>query len=115
MERITLGYGMCGSFCTLKQSVEALEKLAKNDIKIIPIMSEIVYTTDTRFGKVRDFIDRVEEICGAKIIHTISGAEPIGPKGLLDVLAVAPCTGNTLAKTALGITDTAVTMAIRRI
>lgn len=113
MERLTLGYGMCGSFCTLRQSVEALKNLAKNDIKIIPIMSEIVYNTDTRFGKAQDFINEIEEICGAKIIHTISGAEPIGPKGLLDVLVVAPCTGNTLAKTALGITDTSVTMAIK--
>lgn len=113
MTGITLGYGLCGSFCTLRASVDVLRELAKRDIKIIPIMSEIVYSTDTRFGKAQDFIDEIEDICKEKIIHSIKGAEPIGPKGLLDVLVVAPCTGNTLAKTALGITDTAVTMAIK--
>ncbi|MBO4468730.1 MAG: dipicolinate synthase subunit B [Clostridia bacterium] len=113
MKGITLGYGLCGSFCTLGRSVEALRELAKRDIKIIPIMSEIVYTTDTRFGKAKDFIEEIEDICKNEIIHTIKGAEPIGPKGLLDILVVAPCTGNTLAKTALGITDTSVTMAIK--
>ncbi len=113
MTGITLGYAFCGSFCTLKASVEALKELAKYDIKIIPIMSEIVYSTDTRFGKAKDFITEIENICGEKIIHDIPSAEPIGPKKLLDILVVAPCTGNTIAKTALGITDTAVTMAIK--
>lgn len=113
MKGITLGYALCGSFCTLKASINALRELAKEDINIIPIMSEIVYNTDTRFGKAKDFIKEVEEICQNKIIHDINAAEPIGPKKLLDVLVVAPCTGNTLAKSALGITDTAVTMAIK--
>lgn len=113
MTGITLGYALCGSFCTLKSSVEALRELSKQDIKIRPIMSEIVYNTDTRFGKAKDFIDEIEEICGEKIIHTIKEAEPIGPKKLLDIIVVAPCTGNTIAKTALGITDTAVTMAVK--
>lgn len=113
MKGITLGYGFCGSFCTLRASVNALRELAKEDIIIKPIMSEIVYNNDSRFGKAKDFIEEVEDICHNKIIHDINGAEPIGPKGLLDVLAVVPCTGNTLAKTALGITDTAITMAIK--
>ena len=76
-------------------------------------MSEMVYNTDTRFFKAADLIEKVESLCGEKIIHDIVGAEPIGPKNLLDILVVAPATGNTLSKTALGITDTAVTMAIK--
>ena len=76
-------------------------------------MSEIVYSTDTRFGKAADFIKEVEEICKEKVIHTIALAEPIGPKNLLDIIVVSPCTGNSLAKIALGITDTPVTMAVK--
>ena len=113
MKDITMGYAFCGSFCTIKKSLAALEELAKTGIKIKPIMSQIVYTTDTRFGKAEDLIKRVEEICGEKIIHDIPAAEPIGPKNLLDIIVVAPCTGNTIAKTALGITDTPVTMAVK--
>ncbi len=113
MQNITLGYAMTGSFCTLKASLSALEALAKYPIKIKPIMSETVYSTDTRFFKAQDLINRVEELCGEKIIHDIVGAEPIGPKNLLDILVVAPATGNTLSKNALGITDTSVTMAIK--
>lgn len=113
MKDITLGYAFCGSFCTIKQSLSALEQLCRLPIKVKPIMSEIVYKTDTRFGKADELIEKVEELCKEKVIHTVAGAEPIGPKNLLDILVVAPCTGNTLAKTALGITDTPVTMAIK--
>jgi len=113
MKKITLGYAFCGSFCTIKQSLTALRQLALQDYKIRPIMSQIVYTTDTRFGKAKDLIDEVEEICGEKIIHDIPSAEPIGPKNLLDLIVVSPCTGNTIAKTALGITDSSVTMAVK--
>ena len=113
MKDITLGYAFCGSFCTIKQSLSALEQLCRLPIKVKPIMSEIVYKTDTRFGTANELIEKVEELCREKIIHTIAGAEPIGPKNLLDILVVAPCTGNTLAKTANGITDTPVTMAIK--
>lgn len=113
MRDITLGYAFCGSFCTISQSLKELEKLSKLDIKIKPIMSEIVYNTDTRFGKAADLIERVEDLCGEKIIHSITAAEPIGPKGLLDIIVVSPCTGNTTAKIALGITDTPVTMAVK--
>lgn len=113
MEGITIGYAFCGSFCTIQKSLEALRQLAKNNIKIIPIMSEIVYKTDTRFGKAEDIKRQVEEICQNKIIHTIDGAEPIGPKNLLDIIVVSPATGNTLAKCALGVTDTSVTMAVK--
>lgn len=113
MENITLGYAFCGSFCTINESVAVLKELAKNNIKIKPIMSQIVYATDTRFTKACDLIKTVEEICGEKVIHDIVAAEPIGPKNLLDVIVVAPCTGNTLAKIALGVTDTPVTMAVK--
>ena len=88
MKDITLGYAFCGSFCTIKKSLEALKELAKNDIKIVPIMSQIVYTTDTRFGSAAELKDAVEEICGAKIIHDIAAAEPIGPKNLLDIMEI---------------------------
>ncbi len=113
MQNITLGYAFCGSFCTIKESLCELRKLAENEIRIKPIMSNIVYTTDTRFGKAEDLINEVEEICKEKVIHTIAAAEPIGPKNLLDIMVVSPCTGNTLAKIALGVTDTPVTMAVK--
>ncbi len=113
MKKITLGYAFCGSFCTIKQSVAALKDLLALDYKIIPIMSQIVYSTDTRFGKAQALIDEVEGLCGAKIINDIPSAEPIGPKNLLDLIVVSPCTGNTIAKTALGVTDTPVTMAVK--
>ena len=113
MRNITVGYAFCGSFCTIKKSLEALKELAKNDIKIIPIMSQTVYSTDTRLGSAAFLREEVEDICKAKIIHDIAAAEPIGPKNLLDIAVVSPCTGNTIAKTALGITDTPVTMAVK--
>ena len=113
MKDITLGYAFCGSFCTLKKSLAALKALAESGYKIKPIMSQIVYNTDTRFSKAEDLIHEVEEICGEKIIHDIAAAEPIGPKNLLDIIVVSPCTGNTIAKIALGITDTPVTMAVK--
>lgn len=113
MKDITLGYAFCGSFCTIKKSLAALKTLAESGYKIKPIMSQIVYNTDTRFGKAEDLIREVEEICGEKIIHDIAAAEPIGPKNLLDIIVVSPCTGNTAAKIALGITDTPVTMAVK--
>ncbi len=113
MQNITLGYAFCGSFCTINKSLEALKELAKFNINIIPIMSEITYTTDTRFAQSAEFNKAVEEICQNKIIHTVPAAEPIGPKNLLDIIVVAPCTGNTISKIALGITDTPVTMAVK--
>lgn len=109
----TIGFAFCGSFCTLKKSVATLRKLQEAHYNIIPIFSEIVYNTDTRFYKADDLKTEVEKICGNKIIHTIKDAEPIGPKKLLDILVIAPCTGNTLGKLALGITDTSVTMSAK--
>ena len=113
MKNITVGYALCGSFCTLSHSLNVLEELSGYDINILPIMSQIVYSTDTRFGKADDIIKRVETLCGNSVIHTIAAAEPIGPKNLLDAIIVCPCTGNTASKIALGITDTPVTMAVK--
>ena len=113
MINLKVGYAMCGSFCTLKRAVEEMKVLKEKDFDIYPIMSPITYSTDTRFGKASDFISEVEEICGKKIISTVKEAEPIGPKGLLDVLVISPCTGNTLGKIANGITDSSVSMAAK--
>jgi len=113
MPGITAGYALCGSFCTIAESVKQLEILKKNKINLIPIMSEVVYNTDNRFNKADDLRERVVGITENQIIHSITGAEPIGPKKLLDVLIVSPCTGNTLAKIANGITDSSVTMAVK--
>ena len=110
---MTVGFAMCGSFCTLSKAVEQIANLIKLNYTVIPIMSEITYSTDTRFGKADDFIKRIEELCGRNVIHTITEAEPIGPRKMLDALIIAPCTGNTLGKLANGITDTSVTMAAK--
>ncbi|MBQ7760604.1 MAG: dipicolinate synthase subunit B [Clostridia bacterium] len=108
-----IGYAFCGSFCTHKQSLDKLMSLKNDGYDILPIMSENVYTTNTRFGKACDLISSVEEITQNKVIHTIVEAEPLGPRIQLDALVIAPCTGNTLAKIARGITDTPVTMSAK--
>ena len=108
-----IGYAMCGSFCTVERSIAQLERLVKHGYDVQPIMSDILYTTDTRFGKCEDIRKKVADICGRDIIHTISEAEPLGPSKPLSALVIAPCTGNTLAKLASGITDTAVCMATK--
>ncbi len=112
-EQLTLGFAMCGSFCTFDAVLTQLEAMRAEFPKIIPIMSTVSYETDTRFGTAADFRARLESACGQPIIHTIAQAEPIGPKKLLDVLVIAPCTGNTLAKLANGIADTPVTLATK--
>lgn len=112
-EGLKIGFAMTGSFCTLSKVIAELEVLKKQNADIIPIMSEIVWNTDTRFGKAEDFKNRVLEITGKNIIHDIKSAEPIGPKNLLDALIVAPCTGNTISKMANGITDSCVAMAAK--
>lgn len=109
----TIGFAMCGSFCTFKNAVDELKKLKETGADIIPIMSDISYNTDTRFGKAEDFRRQLEEITGNSIIKDVRDAEPIGPKGILDLLVVLPCTGNSLAKIAGGIADTSVTMAVK--
>ncbi len=113
MEQITVGFAFCGSFCTLSRALTALEKTKARFETVVPIVSETVADTDTRFGAAHDFIREMERICDKRVIATVKAAEPIGPKGLLDVLVICPCTGNTLGKLANGVTDTAVTMAAK--
>ena len=108
-----IGYCFCGSFCTVSKSVGILRNLAAEGNAVLPIMNESVYSTDTRFGKAEDTVHTVEGICNKPVIHTIVDAEPLGPEISLDMLVVAPCTGNTLAKLAAGITDSPVTMAVK--
>ena len=108
-----IGFALCGSFCTFKEVFEEIELLKDEGYNIIPIMSENAYSLDTRFGKATDWRSLFIEITGNEIIHTIPQAEPIGPKKLLDVLIIAPCTGNTLAKLTTGVTDSCVTLAAK--
>lgn len=113
MERTRIGFAVTGSFCTFKDVFPQMELLAAQGYQVIPIMSHNAYETDTRFGRAADWIARAEEATGEKVIHTIAQAEPIGPKKLLDLLIIAPCTGNTLGKLAAGIYDTAPTLAVK--
>ncbi|MBQ7783710.1 MAG: dipicolinate synthase subunit B [Oscillospiraceae bacterium] len=112
-EGVKIGFAMCGSFCTFAKTFEQMIKLKAAGAELIPIMSYNASSLDTRFGTAEENILTAEKICERKIISTIQQAEPIGPKKMLDLLIVAPCTGNTLAKLALGITDTPVTMAVK--
>lgn len=113
MAKTNIGFAMCGSFCTFSKALPQIENLVKNDYNVIPIMSNTAYSTDTRFGKAEDFINKLTEITGNKVLHTISDTEPLGPKKICDLLVVAPCTGNTLAKLSHAVTDTSVTMAVK--
>ena len=113
MEHLRVGYAFCGSFCTYSKAMEALEQVAGRYDSVQPIVSEASAATDTRFGNAHDFMREMERICDKRVIATIRDAEPIGPKKLLDVLVICPCTGNTLAKLAVGVTDSSVTMAAK--
>jgi len=108
-----VGFAICGSFCTHDRILSELEQITREYATVIPILSEISAATDTRFGEAEAFVEKVEAITGTKAWKDIPSVEPIGPQGLLDVLVIAPCTGNTIAKLANGITDTAVTMAAK--
>ena len=109
----TIGFALTGSFCTLEAAVTQLEGIVAAGANVLPIISNNVNDMDTRFGKADVLKDRLVRITGNQIIKTVPQAEPIGPKGLLDILVVCPCTGNTLAKIAAGVTDTSVTMAVK--
>ena len=113
MRKERIGFAMCGSFCTHEKALAALKHLTEEYETVIPIVSEISAFTDTRFGTSEDLLDRLEELTGREVLCDIPSVEPIGPKGLLDVLVIAPATGNTIAKLAAGITDTTVTMAAK--
>ncbi|MDM8238555.1 dipicolinate synthase subunit B [Pseudoflavonifractor phocaeensis] len=109
----TVGFAVCGSFCTHAKAMEALEQVKARFSTVIPIVSECTAATDTRFGPAHELMREMERICDRRVISSIREAEPIGPKKLLDLLIIAPCTGNTLGKLACGITDTTVTMAAK--
>lgn len=108
----TVGFALTGSFCSLKQTFELMRSL-KDEYDLVPIVSETVAKTDTRFYKKEEVFAQLEEICNKTPISTITEAEPLGPASPLDLLVICPCTGNTLSKIALGITDTSVTMACK--
>lgn len=114
LEGKKIGFAFTGSFCTFNKVIEELKNIKNRKADIIPIMSFNSYNLDTKFGKAKDYIKEIKEICGKDdIIHTIQGAEPIGPKRLTDVMVIAPCSGNTIAKLASSIIDTPVTMAAK--
>lgn len=112
MSKIKVGLALCGSYCSYEKLFSAAEEMCIH-YDVLPLMSETASKTDTRFGTAEEHIKRFEEMTGKKIITEIKDAEPLGPKGAMDVMVIAPCTGNTLAKLALGITDSGVTMAAK--
>ena len=108
-----VGFAFCGSFCTYDKAMAALEEVRRRWPDVTPIISERSAATDTRFGNAHDFMREMQRICDRRPIDSIRAAEPIGPQKLLDVLVICPCTGNTLAKLAAGVTDSSVTMAAK--
>ena len=112
MEKKRVGLALCGSYCTYEKLFAAAEKLAER-CELVPIMSDTAAETDSRFGTATEHIKRLMLLTGKKVVTTIAEAEPLGPAQPMDALLIAPCTGNTLAKLAHGITDSAVTMAAK--
>jgi len=113
MSQTRVGFALCGSYCTFDAVLPEIMHLVALGYDLTPIMSENARFTNTRFGRGVDFANKLETICGKPVICSIKDAEPLGPQKLLDALIVAPCTGNTLGKLANGITDSAVTMAVK--
>lgn len=110
---VRIGYGITGSFCTFSKTKEAMKELKKLDATILPVFSYMAASTDTRFAEAQSFQQEIINIAGNNPITTIVDAEPVGPKKLFDVMVIAPCTGNTIAKLANGIVDTPVLMAAK--
>ncbi|MBR2614357.1 MAG: dipicolinate synthase subunit B [Clostridia bacterium] len=108
-----IGVGITGSFCTHDKILNEIEKLISKGYEVLPIITDAVKNTDTRFGTAKDFINKLEKITANKVVDNIVKAEPIGPKNLIDILLIAPCTGNTLSKLANAITDNAVLMTAK--
>ena len=109
---MTIGFAMCGSFCTFEQVFPIMDALSRHHT-VIPIFSEAAATVDSRFGTAAEHLQKATTLCGSPPLVTIAQVEPIGPKKLLDILIIAPCTGNTLAKLSHGIADGPVTMAAK--
>ena len=108
-----VGFVLTGSFCTFKKVIPKIKEMIKLGADILPIMSFNSYNLDTKFGKAEDFINEIEEITNKKIIHTITEAEPIGPKTMTDIMVISPCSGNTMAKLSCDIIDTPAVMAAK--
>ena len=115
MKSISVGFALTGSYCTFSKVIPQIKLIKDAGSNIIPIMSENAGNSDTRFGKACDIRKEIEDICKNNIIDSIKAAEPIGPRNLIDILVIAPCTGNTLGKLSAGITDSSVTMAAKAI
>ena len=113
MAALRIGFALTGSFCTFARVIQEVQKLTDAGHEVTPILSFAARDTDTRFGKAEDFSRQLEEITGRTPITTLTEAEPVGPKGLFDVLVVAPCTGSTLGRLANGISETPVTLAVK--
>ena len=111
--RQTIGFALCGSYCTHQAALKQLDALLQRGYDVVPIVSERVWETDTRFGTAQALRQSISAKCGKEIIHTIKEAEPLGPAKPLSALVICPCTGNTLAKLASGVTDSAVCMAAK--
>ncbi|MDD5994108.1 MAG: dipicolinate synthase subunit B [Clostridiales bacterium] len=109
----TVGFAITGSFCTYEKIKGVVRRLVEEDNRVVPVFSHVAQTVNCRFGNAKDFIIEIQEITGERGIFTLQEAEPIGPKGFLDVLVIAPCTGNTMAKLCAGITDSPVLMAAK--
>ena len=110
---LTAGFALCGSFCTIDRVLGVMERMTRSGWKLIPIISNPIGCEDTRFGAAEDTLSRIEHICGTPALRTLQEVEPIGPKQMMDVLIIAPCTGSTLARLANGLSDTPVTLAAK--
>ncbi len=112
-EGLRIGWALCGSFCTLSAVCDRIERFVDTGAQVTPIVSDNVATVDTRFGTAQSFCERLTAITGCRPLMSLTEVEPVGPKGMFDVLVVAPCTGTTLGKLANGISNTPVTLAVK--
>ncbi|MDR0404350.1 MAG: dipicolinate synthase subunit B [Oscillospiraceae bacterium] len=113
MSKIRVGFGLCGSFCNFSQVIEQIILLVENKYEVLPIMSKNASSINTRFGKAKDIVQKIERITSKKILSRLTEVEPIGPKRMVDIMVIAPCTGNTLSKISNGISNTSVSLAAK--
>lgn len=113
LKGVKVGFAITGSYCTIGDILPEVKKIIEEGAEVLPIISRSVDTVDTRFGTAEEWKEKFREITGKELISTEVGAEPIGPQKLVDVMVIAPCTGNTIAKLASGITDSPVLMAVK--
>ena len=111
--RRRVAFGLCGSFCALDKGVAAAEQLVRLGWEVLPVMTYNAASLDTRFGRAADWKLRLYQATGHEVIETLQGAEPLGPKGMADAMVIAPCTGATLARLDLGLSDTPVTLGAK--